>query len=457
MFAMKIISLLAMKFGSLCKSKLFSLFVSALFLACSLEILKHHDEYVTPLLDNLATIVIGNLGTTQADCTGSDCVTIAEITDDRFRKVYHESSPIDRCQLKKDLQLVIDSLDPKVLFVDYDLSPTVIELACQSELDQFLDEATKFRGVALIKPFNWEDGSSRLDPEVDNWVKAREAHGVKFASAELKESAGLVSRYEINADSVAVQLCELMACGVKNDTHEEEHADHIINSSKYASQVQLIRIEDLLATKALTNRGLVLVGGRYGEGDTHSSALSSKTYGVDLHAAAYVSHRQPVNEVGKLIVLLIDVLIGVLIGWFSKKGWDGAKNLPFSSGPLFPPVVLLTMFVFTVVTAYLGLLIAACLFGQFNVWINPVMIIMGMVLHAFVMEPAEIIGEEGNESGDKATPPVQQVKENLPDSSNESKNNHEKTEHGFFYTGLITLMILLVACVIGYGLYLYME
>jgi len=38
--------------------KLLALVLSALFLACSLEILKHHDEYITPLLDNLAILVI---------------------------------------------------------------------------------------------------------------------------------------------------------------------------------------------------------------------------------------------------------------------------------------------------------------------------------------------------------------------------------------------------------------
>lgn len=399
--------------------KFVELLFAALFLACSVEIIKHYEHNVSPHFERLAFFVASNLASHEQNtsCEHKNCIIVAEITEQRFREVYRESSPIDRCQFIEDLNLIAMRLNPKALYVDYDLSPTIFDLnkipqelipsmqheqACQSKLDLGLDGLSKKMHIALNDPLytNQEQSS-----KVSNWIIERKASNIHFVDGKVEKSADLVIRYPVGERSTSTIMCEMMGCPNQSlDKHEDNDGAHekespYLNFSAATSNVGILAIENIATMKSPPQNTLVMVGGRYGKDDLFKTPLGEK-YGIDLHAAAFASYTLPVSEVNKLVVLSIDILIGMIIGLMSNFAWEWLKNKPVSKKKIFPHIVFIAMAILTYFLVNLSLWGAMLMLSWWQIWLNPAPIVIGMIIHAFVMAPSE--SSEEHSHGEKS-------------------------------------------------------
>lgn len=390
---------------------LIELFFAALFLACTIEVIKHYDKYVIPHLENLAFIVAANSSVHDIgkDCD-KNCIVIAEISESRFRKLYHESSPIDYCQLSKDLILINQTLKPKTLFIDYDLSPITYDLTaenldlegvnhvkiCQSKLDAVLDSIGSRVHLILLDPT-----SEKTSSQVLQWANARKSSKIMFTDGLIISNSGLTTTYSANESSVSSVICYSMGC--QNQGHinhhseaDKNHEENVrrINFKAFSKNVKILAIEDITSSNSNSTNGVVMVGGRYGKDDKFTTPLG-ELYGIDLHAASYVSQEQRVSTFHKLTVLILDIAIGIMVGFFAKLSWEYLLNdhSELVKRKLFPLFMLIIMFLFMMACIWLSLKISNFLMGQWSVWLNPAPIVIGMVIHAFVMTPGEMPGE----------------------------------------------------------------
>lgn len=409
-----------MTFNRIFNNHIFLLFSASLFLACLVEIAKHHDGIFFPQLEKLTLIAASNSVSRAATfrCTGDDCIVIAEITDERFQNQYMESTPIDRCQFLSDINIVVERLRPKVLFVDYDLSPTnsvlseksaiadpvlLKERTCQSKLDQGLDKLAKQTKLLLINPFR-----SLKNSRLQDWVLSRALNNITFVKPDVIVSNGMVLTFPKGEHSVARSICMHSNCmrqaefEMKNPNYTDSE---ILNFSAMSSHVIPISIERLSSGIDVPVGGVVMLGGRYGKDDRFLTPVG-EVYGIDLHSAAYASLNNPVSELSKFVALAVDIVLGMLIGYAAQWLWGHAKNWKLSSSSMFPLLVLMLLALFLFTSVLISLYGATVVLGNLNVWLNPVPIVVGMVIHAFVMTPAEVLGEvEGEQHGMKSIMP----------------------------------------------------
>lgn len=436
------------------------LFIAALFLACSIEVIKHHDKFIIPHFENLALIAAANLSAhgEGKDCL-KDCTVIVEISDSRFREFYHESSPIDRCQFSKDLLTTTLALKPKTLFIDYDLSPISEEVSfetrklregehiqsCQTKLDTLLDSIGSTANLILLEPL--PDTTSIKNV---GWKKDRKLKNIRFTDGIINSPSGLTTTYSINENSVASVICHSMGCANQNHIHrvsnakedEDENDSNFINFKAFANSVKILAIEDIATNHTYITNKIVMLGGRYGKDDKFTTPIGD-LYGVDIHAASYISQNESVTALHKLIVLIIDVAIGMLVGFIVKHSWE--YFLKNHSGlikhKILPLFMLIVMFIFMILCVLISLKISILIMDHWSVWLNPAPIVIGMVIHAFVMAPVEIIQEHS------------QYEENphILKPFTDLKNTNQETEN---WLKPLTMTVPIFG-LIAYGLFLY--
>lgn len=376
----------------------FKLFFAALFLACTIEIIKHHDDFILPEIENLAFFISSNLSTenSQQACHKANCTVIAKISDERFKTVYLESSPINRCKISDDIDSIYTQLKPKTLFIDYDLSPVYFDKQhqqCEQILYDKLDElASKTNVVTFIRE------NVTINPEeakvVEEWKIKRQANHIHFIYPRLELSHGQISTYEESETSFVNGICRLMHCKKDAKSHYEqklegEHESPRLNFTVMIKNINEINIEDLSKIAKKFRNGFVLLGGMYGSDDKSSTPIGEK-YRVEMLAGAYESYKQPVGVVNKIVTLILDVLLGICVGFIAHLCWNLRRKKPkFVESYIFPTLVLLAMLLFSAVAIYLSLWVAEYLLTYFKIWLNPIPIVIGMIIHSFIMSPAE--------------------------------------------------------------------
>ena len=130
---------------------------------------------------------------------------IIEIDQPAFEQVFDEREPLEHTRLE---QLIASAAarGSKVLAIDLDLAPAVYEQhkAGERPLDRMLDQlAANGRQLVLILP-EQSDQNANLP-----WIRARCAAGIHFASPQIRERMGAVTRIELKSPVLAAVAFEL--------------------------------------------------------------------------------------------------------------------------------------------------------------------------------------------------------------------------------------------------------
>ncbi|KAB8045211.1 CHASE2 domain-containing protein [Janthinobacterium aquaticum] len=298
---------------------------------------------------------------------------IIEIDQPAFEQVFQEREPLERARLE---QLIASAAErgSKVLAIDLDLAPAVHEEQHEGgrPLDRLLDKlATDGHQLVLILP---EESPRNANLP---WIRARCEAGVHFASPQIRERMGAVTRIELKSPVLAAVTFEL-AHGV----HEQEHkqplpgilseqkevvglANRVCQLAKRTgSEKELARwafepvihgdAKDAKEQNAVTapfhpsamaaefldptrtrarlidgkaavspdalRKNVVYIGTSYDPRDRYTTAEGEQS-SLHLHAAAHASLGIGTADVNKYVVFAADIVIGVLLGCLFGGLW----------------------------------------------------------------------------------------------------------------------------------------
>jgi len=335
--------------------------------------------------------------------------------------LYEDRSPLDRCQLHRDLEAVYKAMKNRrsdLLVVDLDLSPArwlltddrrkTSEAKCQEDLYQIIRDAAssapKVRTV-LMAPIKAVDKD--LLEKQEAWRADMEAAAVTFGHAVLPVKYGLAIKQYCDPDSLAGAAYALAAtrnevAPTNNRCKEPEYIDPrqylsgvielALTAPAGSSKTLQERLEDLLTVEDAKSDGratgvqAVFFGAAFGDSDTLLTPLGD-LYGVEIHAAGFLSFLDPVEEVTHLTELLVEIFFGFFFGFLIALFWSRYFALRLSGDSddrLWAPVWLVL----------LGLTVAGCtvvltfvswwLLARHGLWLSPIPMAIGMLLESFV-------------------------------------------------------------------------
>lgn len=299
-----------------------------------------HDHGWLDTIDTYAMLAIGNVGS--EDERRDPCsdlpppplprrhVIAIEIDQRQFDKAYLARSPLDRCELKKDLKQIYDS-NPALLVIDLDLSPalwimndtTDPQKSCEIALHDLIRERAPKTPTVMMTPFDLDRREKGLASAVkvkDEWRESMKKSDVAFGAADIPVTYGVVVRADARPSSL---LRVAYGVGVKqgvlpyNTTYEDlqENEDFIlIDPRKYfrSDGVQPRPLDPRCCNRehilSQLPGQIVFFGAAYGsEGDTFLTP-AGEIYGVEVHAASLLSYLRPLTH-GARSAFLIDFIL----------------------------------------------------------------------------------------------------------------------------------------------------
>jgi hypothetical protein len=397
---------------------------AAIFVATLFTVLDHAVGWLDAI-DGHGFVAIGNAagalqplfepdGSARDD--GKVKAIVVQIDPTAAETRYLDRSPLDRCQLRADLQTVYAAMKAHgsdVLVVDLDLSParwlkteagrTSAEAQCERDLYQTIEEAAsiepKVRTV-LMSPFKAVDPGVLEDQE--EWIARMKPH-VTFGNATLPLKYGLVIKQYCGPDSLAGRAQSLVTIDAEKKRKCRELS--YIDPRKYRSVVP-VRVSDApqppvslreRLDRDLANSGnkadgqakgvpAVFFGAAFGEGDTFVTPFG-ELYGVEIHAAGFLSLLDPIDEAMKIAALLGDIGLGFLFGLAIEYFWARyfADRLSADSDDrLFAPVWLLGLAAAVFCMAVALTVLSWWLLASWGLWLSPIPMAIGMMIESFV-------------------------------------------------------------------------
>lgn len=302
---------------------------------------------------------------------------IIEIDQPAFEQVFEEREPLERKRLEQ-LLASLAQRGSKVLAIDLDLAPAVYEQQSEQQhsggrsLDHVLDSlAISGHQLVLILP-EQSDQNTNLD-----WIRERCVAGIHFASPQIRERMGAVTRIEVKSPVLAAVAFEL-AHGAQGQEQkqpmpaalsEQKEVAGLANrvcqlAGRTGSEKELARwafepvihgdAEDAAEQNAVTapfhpsamatafldptrarvhlidgragvaadapRKQVVFIGATYDVRDRYTTAEGEQA-GLHLHAAAYTSLGIGTADVNKYLVFVADIVIGVLLGCLFGGLW----------------------------------------------------------------------------------------------------------------------------------------
>ena len=328
---------------------------------------------------------------------------------------YLDRSPLDRCKLEEDIAAVYSAMGKRLnlLVIDLDISPArwlatdsgnKTEAGCETSLYKRIIQAKK-DGIqtVLMRPFE-----SSTPTSSETWKKLES--DATFGRAVLPVEYGLVIRQYCDPDTLAASAYALSTklkhsrrnCIDEAIRHSKRNAE-LIDPRKYLSGVVPFalgsapdlskRIElkltadqpsDAAANPA--NFKAVFFGAAFGEGDTFVTPLG-ELYGVEIHAAAFLSLLDPLSTNNHLWEFGADIVLGFLFGAVIAYFWGRYFKLRLSDDSdhrLWAPIWLgalgLTVITMAVFLTYISLQ----LLTRFGIWASPIPMAVGMLVESFV-------------------------------------------------------------------------
>ncbi|MGZ8255924.1 MAG: hypothetical protein ACXWVT_13805 [Burkholderiaceae bacterium] len=394
---------------------------AAIFVACLFAVLDHAVGWLDAI-NGHGFVAIGNaagMPTVRGDASVKAVVVLIDQTAAETR--YLDRSPLDRCQLLADLGAVYAAMKKResdLLVVDLDLSParwlltdegrTTREAGCQNELYRTVKEAAssepKVRTV-LMSPIEAVDPV--LLTEQKAWRADMEQSAVTIGHAVLPVKYGLVIKQYCHPDSLAGAAYTLAAMR-NNTTPTSNRCTELeyIDPRKYLSGVIPLpvsappgasktlgeRLDDLLAAEDANPAGratgvqAVFFGAAFGQGDTFVTPLG-ELYGVEIHAAGFLSFLDPVKAVTRLIELMVDIFYGFFFGFLIAHFWSKYFELRLSGDSdhrLKAPFWLFGLGATVAFFTGLLTLLSWWLLARHGLWLSPIPMAIGMLIESFV-------------------------------------------------------------------------
>lgn len=277
----------------------------------------------------VATAVLGEPpAPTQHDLDPKAPVVV--LINDKYYEspVLNQRSPLPRGELKKLIEKLI-ALKPKILVIDFDLSPSADladpELKAEGELKKYL-EAASSSGAKLVLATPFPVLDEKLAQNARDWMHDLCSPNLRFGLPVLSQSSGVVVRYDTEMPSLANVAahfdkkrlagdpCDAVEDAVRNKDLSlafflrTSRNDGIligpsfsalkpVNDKFYSEhlQVSLSNLEDKQLETAAVAGKVVFLGGAYGEGDRYLTTAGEQV-GVTVHAAGYFSAVEPLRH-----------------------------------------------------------------------------------------------------------------------------------------------------------------
>ena len=391
---------------------------AAIFVASLFAVLDHSVGWLDAI-NGHGFVAIGNAaGMPSVRGDAGVKAVVVEIDQTAAETRYLDRSPLDRCQLLADLEAVYAAMKergPDLLVIDLDLSPArwlltdegrkTREAGCQNDLHRTIKDAAnsepKIRTV-LMAPIEAVDPVLLMEQKA--WRSEMEARAVTFGHALLPVKYGLVIKQYCHPDSLAGAAYTLAA--MRNDktpANTRCTEPEYIDPRKYLSGVITVpvsappgaartlqeRLEDhLVADPAggATDVEAVFFGAAFGQVDTFVTPLG-ELYGVEIHAAGFLSFLDPVKPVTHRTELLIDIFYGFFFGFLIAHYWSkyfALRLSPDSDDRLKAPFWLVRLgFIVAVATVVLTFG-SWWLLARHGLWLSPIPMALGMLIESFV-------------------------------------------------------------------------
>ena len=416
--------------GGFAKNYFRSEWYAALLVVAVITII--HDKFGwLDAIDGYAFVGIGHLSSIRADGGASPehvRAVVVLIDQTTFESRYLERSPLSRCQLLNDLGLIYNHKpkQPDLVAIDLDISPakwiasekdlpTVkylrgkqSEVFCEKELYLLIKNNAHQIPTVLMTPF--PAATCDQIARVSEWQKRMVEAGVRFGSAELPITYGLVIKEYDDPNTFADQARKLPAPTLQDENYlgdcisrgpafdPRKSSRKLIDPRQYRRGIDPVLLSDPDSAepfaerlnKALAKQAkshAVFFGAGYGEGDVYLSPLG-EVYGVEVHAAAYLGK----IEEWAVLAFAIDVGIGLLFGLFIANCWHRYFAARFSedatrrqSAPLSVLALVGGVILMALGLGWLSLLALR----SWGIWLSPIPIAVGMLIDSFVSGSVE--------------------------------------------------------------------
>lgn len=384
--------------------------------------ISHHELHLLDAIDGYAYLAIGNLtaNSVSREIGNKPEVAVVLIDQQSNEDYYRERSPLSRCELKKDLEAIYDLPGrPKLVVVDLDLSPPLLDSPitplnaaqntaariCDQQLLTLLKQHREDVHTVLMAPFKMLDAEARKN--ISDWKKSLEGF-VSFAEdPTLRVSYGLVNDLECNDDSLAATAYAKYPEKPAKNCLNGEDKKLTINPGQYFSGLRAVSLSQLPSRLVGSQCSaetpyealylpVVFLGTSFGDSDTFLTPLGTM-YGVEVHAAAFMSLVQPTTR-REGWAFALDILIGLAMGSGIAFFWRKYFFFRFSSSAVkrqFAPwIILLLVAVFSFVVAGMTI-ISYILLRNYSIWLSPIPIALGMLIESFFNSVLDTAVEAG--------------------------------------------------------------
>jgi hypothetical protein len=421
-----------------------TVFVAALF-----AVLDSHFGWLDAI-NGHAFVAIGNLAGIPQESGAAKAKALVVVIDQAAAESrYLDRTPLDRCQLLADLGAVYAAMDRRnrqrdavstksptvsaqrldLLVVDLDLSPAPglatdegrksAEAQCERDLHRLIAQAhSRWRiRTVLMAPFESVDSGFRAVKE--EWRKDLEGQSVTFGRAVLPVEYGLVIKQYCAPDLMAVSAYDLWSqrmqankeayevneCieAARDPARHVKGASQHIDPRRYLSGAVPVAVSAAPGFSSQLDRALgtdssastatngaefqaVFFGAAYGEGDTFVTPLG-ELYGVEIHAASFLSFLDPLSADNLLAELLADIVFGFVFGFVIAFFWEQYFRLRLSEDSdrrLIAPVVLGGLGASVALVAFVLTIVSWLLLARFGIWSSPIPMAIGMLIESFV-------------------------------------------------------------------------
>ena len=368
------------------------------------------DSYAFMALGNRVSHTTGDANAARA----ADSAVVVRIDEQSFRTRYRERTPLDRCELSKQLAAIY-AAQPNIVVVDLDLSPAdwtrrersnaaTREKECQTQLETTLASSAP-RGIRTVVMAPFDTFDVTIATNNADWQRQQELAGVRFGDAALPVSYGItLDHYSGSRTLYEAARRESVTAPIADEATPPSREHRRIDARAYTRKLQYVLTswtdpdggtrlpdEDLTATlgkllpppdEANPLNRVVFFGAGYGQEDTYLTPFG-RLYGVEVHAAAFMSDTQ--SPWCHLIALIIEIAIAFMFGiiivycWTQYFAWRSDQRYIYEQlASVWVAIMLLGLLAAITV----ALIVAWLLLGRYGMWISPIPVAAGMLIES---------------------------------------------------------------------------
>lgn len=387
-----------------------------------------HGASVLGWLDSLMLRLVVGAGPAaeQRPTDAGDLPAVLLIGPELHETAFGQASPLDSAQMARLLALVPDDAQsrPHTVVIDLDLSPGPREALGdigRAALDRQFERLVA-SGVKVVLPLPWRSATEEAQQRKFDWMrrlcgmnKGLRAPGLAFGLPDIVTHQGVVLQFEASHPSLSVvardptaalTLCRraledgtrwrapLLAASFGNSALFEPARTGLrpFNARLFVAGDRAVGVARTLNTlpedlPPLGQRAL-FVGAGYNPQDRFVVPVEGPgrpVEGVMVHAAIYDSMAHPVKPAEGLVAFLIDVVLGIGLGYVFAASWGWHQQVASANAAadtltrlLHPRLSLLVNFALAGMLAALGVFVANRFLFPLNWWVNPGPIVLGL-------------------------------------------------------------------------------